>query len=103
MIVWAGTAVLSAQVAPQDATAKLKQFERNLANAMKMRTGLVSLKTGPQVTPAPDRVCAIPLLRVGPDATFKSNMPAIAPDSKMKFFIREVTPPAPSCDEQGKK
>jgi hypothetical protein len=103
MVVLACSVALSAQVAQPDASAKLKQFERNLANAMKVRSGAVSLVTRPQAIAAPDRVCAIPLLRVGPDATFQSQMPVIAPDSKAKFSIREVMPPAPSCDEQGKR
>jgi hypothetical protein len=51
----------------------------------------------------PERVCAIPLLKVGPDASFKSKMPAIVPDSKIAFAAREIVPPAPACDEQAKK
>ena len=98
MVVLACTAGLSAQSADSDASAKLKQFEQNLANAMKAR-GVVSL----QKTPAPNGVCAIPLLKVTPDAAFKSNMPVIVPESKIDFAMRQVTPPAPSCDEQEKR
>ena len=98
MVVLAGTAGLSAQSADSDASAKLKQFEENLANAMKVR-GVVSV----QKTAPPNGVCAIPLLKVAPDAAFKSNMPVIAPDSNVQFAMRQVTPPAPSCDEQAKK
>ena len=98
MAVLAGTAGLSAQSADSDASAKLKQFEENLANAMKVR-GVVSV----QKTPAPNGVCAIPLLNVAPDATFKSNMKTIAPDPNVQYAMRQVTPPAPSCDEQAKK
>ena len=98
MAVLAGTAGLSAQSADSDASAKLKQFEENLANAMKVR-GVVSV----QKTPAPNGVCAIPLLKVAPDAAFKSNMPLIASDSNVQYAMRQVTPPAPSCDEQAKK
>jgi hypothetical protein len=105
MVVLACTAGLSAQSADSDASAKLKydasaklkQFEQNLANAMKAR-GVVSLRK----TPAPNAVCAIPL-KVVPDAAFKSNMPVIAPESNIQFAMRQVTPPAPSCDEQAKK
>ncbi len=98
MVVLACTAGLSAQSADSDASAKLKQFEQNLANAMKAR-GVASL---PQM-PAPNGVCAIPLLKVAPDPAFKSNMPVIAPDSKVQYAMRQVTPPAPACDEQEKK
>jgi len=98
MVVLACTAGLSAQSTDSDASAKLKQFEQNLANAMRVR-GVVSL----QKTPAPNGVCAIPLLKVAPDAAFKSNMPVIAPEANVKFAICQVTPPAPSCDEQEKK
>jgi hypothetical protein len=98
MAVLACTAGLSAQSADSDASAKLKQFEQNLANAMKAR-GVISL----QKTPAPNGVCAIPLLKVAPDAAFKSNMRVIAPESNIQFAMRQVAPPAPSCDEQAKK
>jgi hypothetical protein len=98
MAVLACTAGLSAQSADSDASAKLKRFEENLANAMKAR-GVVSL----QKTPPLNGVCAIPLLRVTPEAAFKSNMPVIAPESNIHFAMRQVTPPAPSCDEQEKK
>ena len=98
MVVLACTAGLSAQSADSDASAKLKQFEENPANAMKVR-GVVSL----QKTAAPNGVCAIPLLKVAPDVAFKSNMPVIAPDANVEYAMRQVTPPAPSCDEQAKK
>lgn len=98
MVVLACAAGLSAQSADSDASAKLKQFEQNLANAMKVR-GVVSV----QKTPSPNGVCAIPLLKVTPDAAFKSNMPVIAPDSNVQYAMRQVTPPAPACDEQDKK
>jgi hypothetical protein len=98
MVVLACTAGLSAQSADSDASAKLKQFEQNLAEAMKVR-GVVSV----QKTPPPNGVCAIPLLKVTSDAAFKSNMPVIAPEPDVKFAMRQVTPPAPSCDEQAKK
>jgi hypothetical protein len=98
MVVWACTAGLSAQSAESDASAKLKQFERNLANAMKVR-GVASLHK----TAAPDAVCAVPLLKAAPDAAFKSKMPVIGPESNIQFAMRQVTPPAPSCDEQEKK
>ena len=104
MLVWACSWALSAQGAPPDASAKLKQFERNLENAMQLyRPGVVSLRTVPRGTPAPDRGCAIPLHQVVPDASFRSNMPVIVPDHKVTFFIRQVTPPAPSCDDREKK
>jgi hypothetical protein len=102
MVVLACTAGLSAQVAESDASAKLKQFEQNLANALK-RPGVVSLKKMPQLMAAPVRVCSIPLLKVGPDPSFKSNMPVIMPDPNIDFSIRLVTPPAPSCDERERK
>jgi hypothetical protein len=102
MVMLACSVALSAQDATPDASAKLKQFERNLANAMKLRSEAVLASVRRQVTPDPDRACAIPLLRVGPDATFQSKMPVIAPDSKAKFSIREAIPPAPACDEQRK-
>jgi hypothetical protein len=92
----AGVAGLAAQVTQSDATAKLKQFERNLQNALRPSGGKVSISLGR----LPERVCAIPLLKVGPDASFKSNMPAIAPDPKIKFSAREIIPPAATCDEQ---
>jgi hypothetical protein len=95
----AGVAGLTAQVTASDAAAKLKQFERSLQNAMRPSGGPVSLK----LARPPERVCAIPLLKVGPDASFKSSMPVIAPDPKITFSAREVLPPAPSCDEPEKK
>jgi hypothetical protein len=105
MAILACTAGLSAQSTDSDASAKLnedvsarlKQLEQNLASAMKVR-GVISA----QKTPAPNRVCAIPL-KVAPDAAFKSNMPTIAPESNVQFAMRQVTPPAPSCDDQAKK
>jgi hypothetical protein len=101
MVVWACSFALSAQVAPPDAAAKLRQFEQNLANAMK-EASVVSLpKT--QFQAAAPRVCAIPLLQVRPDAAFRSNMPVIAPDPRFGFAAREVIPPAPVCGEQDKK
>ena len=99
MILLAGAAGLAAQVTESDAAAKLKQFERNLQSAMRPSGGTVSLKlVGP-----PERVCTIPLLKVGPEASFKSNMPVITPNPKIKFSAREIVPPAPVCDEQTRK
>jgi hypothetical protein len=98
MVVLACAAGLSAQSADSDTSAKLKQFEQNLANALRVR-GVVSV----QKTTAPNGVCAIPLLRVAPDPAFKSNMPVIAPDSNVQYAMRQVAPPAPSCDEQAKQ
>ena len=92
------TAGLSAQVAQPDASARLRQLEQNLANAMKLPR-VASLPTVPQALAA-SRVCAIPLLRVGPDASFHSNMPVIAPDPKVEFAARAVVPPSPLCAEQ---
>src|SRR5260370_35453101 len=98
IVVLACTAGLSAQSTDSDASAKLKQFEQNLANAMKVR-GVVSL----QKTPAPNGVCAIPLLKVAPDPAFKSNMPVIAPDSNVQFASRQLPPRAPCWTEQKRK
>ena len=185
MLVLACTAGLSAQSVDSDASAKLKQFEQNLANAMKARgggagsslqqqkpqlgvqlqnntanpepysnslgEGQVTLGSAApvrketlnqlnqriatlqseiaalqrQLTPnhptvkraqmslaalqkavaiaAPNGVCAIPLVKAAPDVAFKSNMPLIAPESNVDYAMRQVTPPAPSCDEQAKK
>src|ERR1035438_7225959 len=64
MVVWACSAALSAQVAQPDASAKLKQFEKNLENAMKGARAAASRKT-PQWLAPPNRVCAISLLQVG--------------------------------------
>jgi hypothetical protein len=102
MVVLTCSVALSAQDATPDASARLKQLERNLANAMKARPGPVSYLREAQIA-APNRPCAIPLLKVGPKASFQANMPAIAPDPNVRFSIREVTPPAPACDEQEKK
>ena len=102
IVVWACSAALSAQVAPSDASAKLKQFEKNLENAMKGARA-AALRKMPLLLAAPNRVCAIPLLKVGPDPSFKSNMPVIMPDPNIDFSIRLVTPPAPSCDERERK
>jgi hypothetical protein len=95
------TAGLSAQVAQPDASAKLRQFEQNLANAMKL-PGAVSIRTVPQAL-ASSRACAIPLLIARPDASFHSNMPVIAPDSKVEFAARAVVPPSPVCEEHAWK
>src|SRR5450759_888645 len=103
----AGAAGLAAQVTESDARAKLQQevrakaeqFARNLQNAMRPSGGTVPLNL---VRP-PNRVCAIPLLKVGPDASFKSNMPVIAPGPNVKFSAREMIPPGPVCDEQARK
>src|ERR1035437_1957874 len=99
IVLLAGVTGLAAQVTAPDAAAKLKQFERNLENATRSPGGPVSVK----FLSAPNRVCAIPLLSVRPDASFKSNMPSIAPDPKIKFSARELIPPAPVCDEQTRK
>jgi hypothetical protein len=99
IVLLAGVTGLAAQVTAPDAAAKLKQFERNLENATRSPGGPVSVK----FLSAPNRVCAIPLLRVRPDASFKSNMPLIAPDPKIKFSARELIPPGPVCDEQTRK
>lgn len=95
----AGAAGLAAQDTTAEAAAKLKQFEKNLATAMRPAGMPVSL----QAPAARSRLCSIPLLKATPDRSFKSNMPMIAPDPKVKFSIREVIPPAPTCDEPEKK
>jgi hypothetical protein len=102
MVVWACSFVVSAQVAPPDAAAKLKQFERNLANAMKL-PGVASLRKTQQFVAAPNPACAIPLLKVGPGASFNSNMPVVVGDAKVGVAAREATPPAPACGEQARK
>jgi hypothetical protein len=102
MVVGACTAALSAQVVEPDASAKLKQFETNLENAMKLARPAALRKTLLMLG-APNRVCAIPLLKVAPDSSFKSNMPVIAPDRKITFSAREVIPPGPTCGEPEKK
>ena len=100
IVLLAGVAGLAAQVtAPDAAAAKLKQFERNLENAMRPHGGPVSVTFPRPLNP----VCAIPLLKVGPDPSFKSNMPVIKPDPKVKYSLREVIPPGPVCDEQVRK
>ena len=99
IVLVAGVAGLAAQVKAPDASARLKQFERNLENAMRPHGGPVSIT----LARPPERVCAIPLLKVGPDASFKSNMPTIIPDPKITFAARELIPPAPVCGEQDKE
>src|ERR1035437_8723748 len=99
IVLLAGVTGLAAHVRAPDAAARLKQFERNLENAMRSPGGPVSVK----FLSAPNRVCAIPLLRARPVASFKSNMPLIAPDPKIKFSARELIPPGPVCDEQTRK
>ena len=99
MVLLAGVAGLAAQVTVPDAAARLKQLESDLRNAMRPSGGKVSTT----LAQLPERVCAIPLLKVRPDASFKSNMPAITPDPKMTFSTPEVIPPAPTCDEQARK
>jgi len=99
IVLMASVAGLAAQNTAPDAAARLKQFERNLANALRSRGGVVSIT----MAKPPERVCAIPLLKVGPEASFQSNMPAIRPDPKVKFAARELIPPAPVCGEQEKK
>jgi hypothetical protein len=100
IVLLAGAAGLAAQVAQPDAAAvNLKQFEQNLEKAMRSAAASVSA-TFPR---PPKRVCAIPLLKVGPDVSFKSNMPVIAPGPQVKFSAREVIPPGPVCDEQARK
>jgi hypothetical protein len=99
IVLLAGVTGLAAQVTAPDAAVKLKQFEQNLEKAMRSPGSPVSV-----TFPRPqNRVCAIPLLRVRPDASFKSNMPLIAPDPKIKFSARELIPPGPVCDEQTRK
>ena len=94
-----GASALAAQATEPDASAKLKQFERNLQNTLRPRGVLVRLHlASPAVRP-----CAVPLLKVGPDASFQSNMPRVAPDPEVKFSAREVVPRAPSCGEPENK
>jgi len=77
---------------------KVQEFEEKLKAALRPKDGKVEV-----TLPKPaERVCSIPLLRVGPDASFKSKMPVIAPDAKT-FAAREIVPPAPVCDEQTRK
>ena len=103
IVVLACAAGLSAQLAEPDAAARLKQLEEDLKHPLKFRPGAFSPKTSPRLVPGPLDVCAIPLLKVGPDPAFQSNMPIIAPDTRVTFFIRQVTPTALSCDVQKKK
>ena len=102
MVVLACTAALSGRVVESDASARLKEFKQYLENAMKL-AGVGALQQRPQLMASPNRVCAIPLARVGPSATFKSNMPVLTPGSDVKFSVRRVDPPAPSCDVQEDK
>lgn len=91
---------LLAQAAESEAAVKLRQFERNLQNAMRPSGVKTSVRlAGPQVA----RVCAIPLLKVRPEPSFHSNMPAIAPDPAVTYAARELVPPAPTCGEPEKK
>lgn len=96
IILLASAAGLAAQVLELHASAKLTQFERNLQNAMRPSAGKIAITLARQ----PDRVCAIPLLKVRPDASFKSNMPVTTADPKITSSAREAIPPAPSCEAQ---
>ena len=91
---------LSAQAAESEAAVKLRQFKRNLQNAMRP-SGLKTSIT--LAAPPAARVCAIPLLKVGPDPAFHSNMPTIAADPNTTFAAREIIPPVPTCGEPEKK
>lgn len=88
---------------------KVQEFEQKLKTALRPRAGTVEVTLpkgvdalhGQGIEPAA-RVCSIPLLMVGRDASFKSKMPVIAPDAKT-FAAREIVPPAPVCDGQMRK
>ena len=86
----------------------IKRAQASLAALQKSRQefeqqGLERQAAALTIQVPPNQACAIPLLKVGPDVAFKSNMPLIASDSNVQYAMRQVTLPAPSCDEQAKK
>jgi hypothetical protein len=97
IVLLVGAAGLSAQAAESEAAVKLRQFKRNLQNALRPSGRKTS------ITLAGPRVCAIPLRKVVPDPAFHSNMPMIAPSPNTTFAARELVPPAPTCGEPEKK
>jgi hypothetical protein len=101
IMVFITAAGLSAQIESAPAADKLEAFKRNLANALRPR-GQAQPTVVIKGAPPPPKVCSVPLLVVGPDRAFRSNMPLIPPNSKAAYTAEVVTP-APVCDEQTRK
>lgn len=89
---------LAAQDAAPNASLKVEEFTRNLEKAMRPS----GLPAAVNLTRPRSVACAIPLLKVGPDASFKSNMPVIVPDRK-ETPAGEIVTPSPVCGEPEKK
>jgi len=79
--------------------AKLEELKRSLARATRSPGG-ITVRGGSPKTPA-QRLCSIPLLQVGPQPDFRSNMPIIEPGDIDKAMT--VAPKAPVCGEQTNK
>jgi len=55
----------------------------------------------PAERPTPSKICAIPLLNVLPRVA-TAPMPRVDAPSRARFFIKQIQPPAPSCDDRKK-
>jgi len=72
--------------------------ERLWTQLKQVRTKLEASKTA--ALGAPAKNCSIPLLDVRKDKTPVETMPLRKPEGE--FYIRQVTPPAPPCENWGK-
>ena len=97
IILLAGAAGMAAQAAPEaDAAAKLKQFERNLENALRPKGSDDGFLKG---KPAASPVCSIPLLKVTPDPSLSVEDAGDRAGCQDQIFAaRELVPPAPACE-----
>jgi hypothetical protein len=117
LAVLAGAGALAAQSA-DDTAAKLRVFEQRLAHPLQVDAVRAKMPAGPLmlggsqwmrrplvvVRAAPhNQPCAVPLLGVGPDARFQSNMPVIVPDAKTAAAAGDVISPGPVCEEAARK
>ena len=77
------------------------QRNQQLLDRLKLQTkGLRLQQAGAAWAQGRERTCAIPLLNALKEPMPPNPMPVMVPEGQ--FHIREVVPPAPSCDD-GKK
>jgi hypothetical protein len=92
---------------PDEQQAKSKRDEervrrlQSLAERLSAKRGAVNVVTNGKIALAPGQPCAIPLKNVLPEAaaTADEKMIVPVPKSPPRFPAREVSPPAPSCDD----
>jgi hypothetical protein len=66
----------------------------------KLTTQLHNVRLKSESAQAAEKNCAIPLIEAQKDKTPVESMPLKKPEGE--FYIRQVTPPAPPCENWGK-